>query len=116
MYAVHREVNVVEQLVVVLDAHAGGEEDHHLLLAVLLQEGEQEEEPLVGRAHHVALFGINKKINIDIAKTQIPHVSRLCKQIWQMQICKIWNFFLTCSSPDTVAAPASAADRSSMPT
>ncbi len=62
MYAVHREVNVVEELVVVLDAHAGGEEDHHLLLAVLLQEGEQEEEPLVGRAHHVALFGINNYI------------------------------------------------------
>lgn len=38
------QVNVVQQLVVELDGHAGGEEDHQLLLAVLLQEGEEEQE------------------------------------------------------------------------
>ncbi len=56
MNAVHREVDVVEQFVVVLDAHTGGEEDHDLLLAVLLEEGEEEEEAAVRGADHVALF------------------------------------------------------------
>ena len=34
-------VNVVEQLSVELDRHAGGEEHHQLLGAILLQEGEE---------------------------------------------------------------------------
>lgn len=38
------QVDVVQQLVVELDGHAGGEEDHQLLLTVLLQEGEEEQE------------------------------------------------------------------------
>jgi len=49
------QVDVVEQLVVVLDGHAGGEEHHHLLLAVLLEEGEEEQEALLGGTHHIAL-------------------------------------------------------------
>lgn len=50
-----RQVDVVEQLVVIFDGHAGREEDHQLLLAVLLQEGEEQQEALLGRTHHVAL-------------------------------------------------------------
>lgn len=42
-----RQVNVVEQLIVELDRHAGGEEHHQLLLAVLLQEGEEQHEALL---------------------------------------------------------------------
>lgn len=49
------QVDVVEQLVVELDRHAGGEEHHHLLLAVLLEEGEKEQEALLGGTHHIAL-------------------------------------------------------------
>lgn len=41
------QVDVVEQLVVIFDGHAGREEDHQLLLAVLLQEGEEQQEALL---------------------------------------------------------------------
>ena len=50
-----RQVDVIEQLIVELDGHAGGEEHHHLLFAVLLEEGEQQQESLLRGAHHVAL-------------------------------------------------------------
>ena len=50
-----RQVDVVEQLVVELDRHAGGEEHHELLLPVLLQEGEEQQESLLRGTHHVAL-------------------------------------------------------------
>lgn len=49
------QVDVVEQLVVELDRHAGGEEHHQLLLTVLLQEGEEQHEALLRRTHHIAL-------------------------------------------------------------
>ena len=55
MDALDRQVDVIEELVVVLDGHAGREEDHHLLLAVLLQEGEQQQQPLLRRANDVTL-------------------------------------------------------------
>jgi hypothetical protein len=55
MDALDRQVNVVEELVVILDGHAGGEEDHHLLLSVLLQEGEQQQKTLLRRADNVTL-------------------------------------------------------------
>lgn len=41
------QVDVVEELVVEFDGHAGGEEDHQLLLPVLLEEGEEQQEPLL---------------------------------------------------------------------
>ena len=41
------QVDIVQELVVELDGHAGGEEHHHLLVPVLLQEGEEKEEALV---------------------------------------------------------------------
>ena len=47
------QVNVVQELVVELDGHAGGEEHHHLLVPVLLQEGEEEEEALVTGTDHI---------------------------------------------------------------
>lgn len=50
----HGQVNVVEQLVVELDGHAGAKEHHHLLLTVLLEECEQQQEAFLTRAHHVA--------------------------------------------------------------
>lgn len=40
--ALHRQVDVVEQFVVILDAEARGKENHDLLLPVLLQKSEQE--------------------------------------------------------------------------
>ena len=55
VYAHNRQVDVVEELAVVLDRHAGREEHHHLLLAVLLQEGEQKEQSLFRRANYVTL-------------------------------------------------------------
>ena len=55
MNALNRQVDVIEELVVVLDRHAGREEHHHLLLAVLLQEGEQQQQPLFRRANDVTL-------------------------------------------------------------
>lgn len=54
MNAHNREVDVVEELVVKLDSHAGVEEHHHLLLPVLLDECVQNEEPLVSRTHQVS--------------------------------------------------------------
>jgi hypothetical protein len=59
MDALDRQVNVVEELVVILDGHAGGEEDHHLLLSVLLQEGEQQQKTLLRRADNVTLQKIS---------------------------------------------------------
>lgn len=50
------QVDVVEQFVVVFDAHARAEEDHHFFLAILLEEREEKEESLLGRNDHVALF------------------------------------------------------------
>lgn len=50
-----RKVNVVEQLIVIFDRHAGREEDHQLLLAVLLQKGEEQEEPLLRWTNHIPL-------------------------------------------------------------
>lgn len=41
------QVDVVEELVVEFDRHAGGEEHHQLLLTVLLQEGEEQQEALL---------------------------------------------------------------------
>jgi hypothetical protein len=55
MDALDRQVNVVEELVVILDGHARGKEDHHLLLSVLLQEGEQQQKTLLRRADNVTL-------------------------------------------------------------
>ena len=52
----HRQVDVVQQLVVELDGEAGVEENHHLLLAVLLEEREQQQEALLRRANDVALM------------------------------------------------------------
>ena len=49
------QVDVVEQLIVELDRHAGGEEHHELLLPVLLQEREEQQEALLRGTHHVAL-------------------------------------------------------------
>ena len=52
----HRQVDVVEQLGVVLDAVAAGEEDDDLLPEVALEEGEQKQEALVRVADDVALL------------------------------------------------------------
>lgn len=41
MNALDGKINVIEQLMVVLDRHAGAEKDHDLLLPILLEEGEQ---------------------------------------------------------------------------
>ena len=56
MNAVNREINVVEQLIVILDGEAGAHEHHDLLLPILLQECEQQHESLLARADHVALL------------------------------------------------------------
>lgn len=53
MNAHDREVNVVEELMVKLDRHAGVEEHHHLLLSVLLDECVENKESLVSWAHQV---------------------------------------------------------------
>lgn len=42
-----RQVDVVQQLIMKFDRHAGGEKDHQLLLSVLLQEGEEQQEALL---------------------------------------------------------------------
>ncbi len=55
MDALNRQVNVVEEFIVVLDGHAGGEEDHHLLLPVLFQESEKQQKSFLGRAHDIPL-------------------------------------------------------------
>ena len=54
--ALDRQVDVVEEFVVVLDGHARRKEHHHLLLPILLQEGEQQQQPLLRRANDVALI------------------------------------------------------------
>lgn len=51
----NRQVNVIEELIVILHRHAGGEEDHQLLLAVLLQECKKQQEALLRWAYHIAL-------------------------------------------------------------
>jgi len=51
----HRQINIVEELVMILDGHAGREEHHHLLLPVLLEESEEDEQSLLRGAHDVAL-------------------------------------------------------------
>ena len=71
------QVDVVEELVVELDAHAGGEEDHDLLLAVLLQEGEEEEQPLLRGADHVALLQAGDGGHAALVLVLQPDVDRL---------------------------------------
>ncbi len=55
MDALNRQVDVVEEFIVVLDGHAGGEEDHHLLLSVLFQESKKQQKSFLGRAHDIPL-------------------------------------------------------------
>lgn len=62
MNAHDREVDVVEELMVKLDRHAGVEEHHHLLLPVLLDECVQNEEPLVSWAHQVGWKGHHRAL------------------------------------------------------
>lgn len=50
-----RQIDVVQQLIVVFHGHTGGKEDHQFLLSVLLQESKEEEEPLFGRTNNVPL-------------------------------------------------------------
>lgn len=52
----HRQIDVVEQLRVVLDAVAAAEEHHHLLAAILLQERVEEEQPRLRGNDAVALL------------------------------------------------------------
>mmetsp|Transcript_58731 Transcript_58731/g.182443 ORF Transcript_58731/g.182443 Transcript_58731/m.182443 type:complete len:206 (+) Transcript_58731:630-1247(+) len=51
----HRDVDVIQQLIVELHGIAGREEDHDLLVSVLLQECEQQQEAALGRYDDVAL-------------------------------------------------------------
>mmetsp|Transcript_55579 Transcript_55579/g.119984 ORF Transcript_55579/g.119984 Transcript_55579/m.119984 type:complete len:282 (+) Transcript_55579:384-1229(+) len=53
--ALHRHIDVVKQLIVVLHGVAGGEKDHHLLVPVSFQEGKKEQEAAGGWTNHVAL-------------------------------------------------------------
>lgn len=50
-----RQVNVVQQLIVVFHRHTGGKEDHHFLLPVLLKEREKQKEPLLRGTDNIPL-------------------------------------------------------------
>lgn len=52
----HRQIDVVEELMMILDRHAGGEEDHDLLLAILLEESEEHQQTLLRWANNIALL------------------------------------------------------------
>ena len=79
------QVDVVQQLVVELDGHAGGEEHHHLLVPVLLQESEEEKEALVTGTDHIpgrrmvegqdSLNGdeLNETLTLALALPQWPY-------------------------------------------
>lgn len=69
----HRQINVVQQLCVILDARARAQEDDNLLLLVEpLQEAEEEEEPLVCLTYDVALLesvgcgGFGVVVDVDV--------------------------------------------------
>lgn len=47
MNAFHRQIDVIEELIVELDGVASVEEDHHLLVLVLLKECEQQQKSLL---------------------------------------------------------------------
>jgi hypothetical protein len=47
MDALNRQINVVEEFIVVLDGHTGGEENHHFLLAILFQKGKEQQKPFL---------------------------------------------------------------------
>mmetsp|Transcript_88481 Transcript_88481/g.255251 ORF Transcript_88481/g.255251 Transcript_88481/m.255251 type:complete len:254 (+) Transcript_88481:696-1457(+) len=55
MDASHRQIDVVQELIIELHGIARREEHHDFLVPVSLQKGEQEQEPALGGAHNVAL-------------------------------------------------------------
>ena len=50
-----RQIDVVQQLIVVFHGLTGRKEDHQFLLPVLLKECKEEEESLFGRTDNVSL-------------------------------------------------------------
>jgi hypothetical protein len=82
----HRQVDVVEQLVVVFHRHARAEEHHNFLLAVLFQEREEQEESLLRWHYHITLLYYIYSLVI---------ITHLYSMIIQLH---------TCSSPSTVAS------------
>ncbi len=51
-----RQVNVVEQFVMVFDRHARAKEDHYFLFTILFQKREEKQKSLLGWYNHVALL------------------------------------------------------------
>mmetsp|Transcript_12820 Transcript_12820/g.30477 ORF Transcript_12820/g.30477 Transcript_12820/m.30477 type:complete len:227 (-) Transcript_12820:1007-1687(-) len=92
MYAVHRKVDVVQQLIMELNRIASRHEDHDLLVFVSLQEGEEQQKPGMGRADYIALSQAcdrrNVVLGLDFNENrfaerepgQISHFSCLCSR------------------------------------
>lgn len=83
----NRQVNVIEELIVILHRHAGGEEDHQLLLAVLLQECKKQQEALLRWAYHIALgkkhTQFTTQLNTHTHKGNIQNVVKFYKELMQ---------------------------------
>lgn len=80
MNALDRQIDVVEELVMVVDRSAGAEKHHYLLVAILLQEGEQQQKALLRQTHDVAL----KRIATD--KVRLARVQR-----WNAYLLKTFD-------------------------
>lgn len=84
----NRQVDIIEQLIVILHRHAGGEEHHELLLAVLLQECKKQQEALLWWAYHIALrqntkdaMQIKNTINSRVETQKREHSKKHSKKL-----------------------------------
>jgi len=63
MNTLNREVDVIEQFIVVFDRHAGGKKYHYFLLSIFFQKSKKKHQSFLRGANHVTL---RRKLDIAL--------------------------------------------------